>query len=62
MNKPDYLGLSILELSQIVLYNFCYDYIIPKDAEKAKLCYMVTDSFKLYMKTEDIYTDVSKSC
>ena len=62
ISKPDYLGLSILELSQIVLYNFCYDYVIPKDGEKVKLCYMVTNSFILYIKTEDIYADASKRC
>ena len=45
-----------------MLYNFCYDYVIPKDGEKAKLCYMVTNSFILYIKTEDIYADASKRC
>ena len=60
MNKPDYLGQSILELSRIVLYNFCYDYVIPKDGEKTKLCYIVTDRFIVYTKTENIYGDVSK--
>ena len=60
MNKPDYLGLSILELSRIVLYNFCYDYVIPKDGEKTKLCHIVTDRFIVYTKTENIYADVSK--
>ena len=27
MNKPEYLGFSILGLSQIEVHNFCYDYI-----------------------------------
>ena len=27
MNKPFYLGLSILELSKILVYEFCYDYV-----------------------------------
>ena len=39
MNKPVHLGLSILELSKILMYEFWYDYV------KAKLCYMNTDSF-----------------
>ena len=30
MNKPVYLGLSILELSKILMYEFCYDYVKPK--------------------------------
>ena len=38
MNKPVYLGLSILEISKIVMYEFSYDYIKPKYDKKAKLC------------------------
>ena len=43
MNKPVYLGLSILELSKILMYEFWYDYVKPKYGEKAKLHYMDTD-------------------
>ena len=42
MNKPVYLGLSILELSKILMYEFWYDYIKLKYGGKAKLCYMDT--------------------
>ena len=35
-----FLGLSILEISKIVMYEFWYDYVKPKYGEKAKLCYM----------------------
>ena len=37
MNKPVYLGLSILELSKILMYEFWYDYVKPKYDEKPKL-------------------------
>ena len=40
MKKPIYLGLSILELSRISMYEFWYDYVKPKHGEKAKLYYM----------------------
>ena len=40
MNKPVYLGLSILELSKILMYEFWYDYVKPRHGKKAKLCYM----------------------
>ena len=37
MNKPVYLGLSIFELTKIVMYKFfLYDYVKPKYGEKAK--------------------------
>ena len=37
MNKPAYLSLSILELSEIVMFEFWYNYVKPKYGEKAKL-------------------------
>ena len=43
MNKPVHLGLSILELSKISMYEFWYDYVKPKYGEKAKLCFMDKD-------------------
>ena len=60
MNKPVYLNLSILDISQIVVYQFQYNYVKPKYGEKVKLCYMYTDSFIGNIKTEDIYADMAK--
>ena len=40
MNKPVYLGLSILEISKTLMYEFWYDYIKPKYQNNVKLCYM----------------------
>ena len=60
MNKPVHLGLSILELSKILMYEFWYDYIKPKYDEKVKLWYMDKDSFIVYIKTDDIYKDVAE--
>ena len=54
MNKPVYLGLPILEISKILMYEFWYDYIKTKYQSDAKLCYMDTDSFIIYIKTEDV--------
>ena len=44
MNKTLLLGLSILELSKILMFEFWYDYVKPKYGIKAKLCYIDTDS------------------
>ena len=55
MNKPVYLGLSILELSKILMYEFWCGYVKLKYGEKLKLCcYMDTDCFIVYIKTHDI--------
>ena len=40
------------------MHEFWYDYVKPKHDENAKLCYMDTDSFMVYIKTDDIYKDI----
>ena len=60
MNKLVYLGQAILDLSKIVMYEFHYDYMVPKyGLEKLKLCYMDTDSLVYDIKTEDFYEDIA---
>ena len=41
------------------MYEFCYDYIKHKYGDKARLCYTDTDSFVMYIKTEDFYKDIA---
>ena len=60
MNKPVYLGLSILDMSKTVMYEFWFDYVKPTYGEKVKLCYMGTDSFLVYVKTDNIYKDIAE--
>ena len=59
MNKPIYLGQAILDISKTLMYEFWYDYIKPKYEDKARLCYMDTDSFIMHIKTEDFYKDIA---
>ena len=59
MNKPVYLGMSILDLSKIIMFDFHYQYIKPKYGNKAKLLFTDTDSFLYEIQTEDFYKDIS---
>ena len=59
MNKPTYLGLSILDISKILMYEFWYDYMKLKYNDNVKLCYMDTDNFIMNIKTKDFYKDIS---
>ena len=56
MNKPIYLGLSILDISKM----FWYNSVKIKYEDKARLCYMDTDSFVVNIKTKDFYKDISQ--
>ena len=51
MDNSVNLGLSIQELSQVLMYEFWYDYVKPESGEKAKLRYMNTNSFLVYKIT-----------
>ena len=59
MNKPIYLRQAILDISKTLKYEFWYDYINPKFDDKARLCYMDTDSFVMHIKTEDFFKDIA---
>ena len=59
MTKPLYLGMSILDISKTLMYEFWYGYIKPKYGDKAKLCYTDTDSFVIHIITEDFSEDIS---
>ena len=59
MNKPIYLGLSILDISKILMYKFWYDYMKPKYGKDVKLCYMAADSFVMNIKTNYFYKDIA---
>ena len=59
MTKPLYLGMSILDISKTLMYEFWQEYIRPKYGDRAKLCYTDTDRFIIYIKTEDFFEDIS---
>ena len=57
LNKPIYLGMSILDLSKIHMYGFYYDVLKDKYQENIRLIYTDTDSYVIQTFTEDIYED-----
>ena len=59
MNKPVYLGMCILDLSKIIMFDFHYNYIKSKYADKAKLLFTDTDSLMYEIETEDFYQDIA---
>ena len=59
MDKPVYLGMCILDLSKIIMFDFHYDYIKPKYGNNAKLLFTDTDSLFYEIQTEDFYKDIA---
>ena len=59
MKKHIYFGMSISDISKTFMYEFWYYYIKPKYKYRAKQCYTDTDSFIIYIKSEDFYEDSS---
>jgi hypothetical protein len=59
LNKPIYLGMSILDISKTLMYDFHYNYIKPKYEDDAKLLFTDTDSLCYEIITEDFFKDIS---
>ena len=61
LNKPAYIGMRILELSKVLMYEFHYDYIKNKYGNNSKLLFRDTDGLMYEIKTEDVYEDFSSN-
>jgi hypothetical protein len=58
LNRPGYTGLTVLDGSKRLMYDFWYNKIKAQYGEKAQLCYTDTDSFIFHVETENIYEDM----
>ena len=60
IDKPIYVGFSILDLSKLLLYEFHYKYIGTKDDNCVNLLFADTDRLDYEIKTNDVYRDFYK--
>ena len=58
MNKPVYVGMSILDLSKTLMFSFQYEFV-KKKWEKVEVLYTDTDSLVLFVETDDFFADIS---
>lgn len=61
MNKPISVGMAILDISKVVMYEYYYDFLKKKYGENVCLAYTDTYSFVLHVKTDDFYEDMKQN-
>ena len=61
LNKPVYTGMTILDKSKILMYDFFYNHLKKQYGEKCELLYTDTDSLLLDIETEDVYKDIERN-
>ena len=60
LNKPIYVGASVLDLSKLHMYKFHYEEMLPRYS-KIHLCFTDTDSLLYEIETPDIYADMAEN-
>ena len=60
LNRPVYVGMSILDLSKHLMYDFYYNQLQKQYGDQCQLLYTDTDSLLLEIETDDVYQDMAK--
>jgi len=60
LNKPIYTGMTILENSKILMYDFFYNQMKARYGQKCDLIYTDTDSLLMEIETDDVYRDMAE--
>ncbi|KAK3784624.1 hypothetical protein RRG08_003432 [Elysia crispata] len=60
LSRPVYVGMSILDLSKTLMYEFYYNQLLAQYGDLCQLLYTDTDSLLLEIQTEDVYRDMAK--
>ena len=60
LNRPSYIGMCVLDLSKLLMYDFHYGYIKRRYGNKAQLLFTDTDSLTYEIETDDVYQDFWK--
>ena len=60
LNRPVYVGMSVLDLSKSLMYDFYYNQMKAQYGDRVELLYTDTDSLLLEIQTEDVYSDMSE--
>lgn len=58
MNKPIAVGMAILDISKVLMYDFYYSHLQANYGDNVEMVYTDTDSFILEIGTEFFYTDM----
>ncbi|XP_077260494.1 uncharacterized protein LOC143896465 [Temnothorax americanus] len=59
-DKPIYVGMCILDISKVCLYEFHHEYMSPLYRDKCRIMYTDTDSLIYHIECEDVYENVKR--
>jgi len=59
-NKPIYVGMYILDISKVCLYEFHHEYMSPMYRDKCKIMYTDTDSLIYHIECDDVYKNMKR--